>query len=141
MVNSKVMKLYRKMNSCYKKGKIREAKIYQKIIRLVFSAEVPYSVELGENVDLMHGGLGVVLHANSKIGENSKIYQNVTVGGMPDGGVPTIGNNVIIGSGAVVLGGITIGNGAKIGANAVVLSDVSENATAVGVPAKIIKIN
>lgn len=67
-----------------------------------------------------------------------KGLQHVTIGGRVGPGVPVIGDNVRIGSGAKVLGGIRIGNYAQIGANAVVIKDVPDNATAVGVPAKII---
>lgn len=139
IVNSKIMKCYSKMRKCREKGHIKLSMIYQKLIRFLFSAEIPYTVELGDNVDLVHGGLGVVIHKDAKIGANTKIYQNVTIGGLPDGGVPVIGQNVLIGSGAVILGGINIGDNAKIGANAVVLIDIPPNSTAVGVPAKILK--
>lgn len=139
MVNeTKIMKLFRKANKEYKNGNIRRAKVYQKIIRLLFSAEIPYSVEIGKGVDFKHGGLGVVIHEKAIIGENTIIFQNVTIGGMPDGGVPRIGTNVYIGSGAVILGGIVVGDNVKIGANAVVLEDIPNNCTAVGIPATII---
>ena len=133
------MKLYRKMNDAYNKGYLKKAYFYQRVIRLIFSAEIPASVKLEEGVDLVHGGLGCVIHKRSVIGKNTKIYQNVTIGGKVDGGFPIIGDNVVIGAGAVILGNVRIGNNSKIGANAVVLTDVPENAIAVGVPA-IIKL-
>ncbi|GAB1475506.1 hypothetical protein MASR2M70_03380 [Bacillota bacterium] len=95
---------------------------------------------MAESVDLIHGGLGVVIHAKSRIGENTKIYQNVTIGGREGRGHPIIGENVYIGAGACILGGITIEDNAKIGANAVVLADVPKGGIAVGVPAKIINV-
>lgn len=70
------------------------------------------------------------------IGENTAIYQNVTIGGRGRSGCPVIGKNVFIGAGAVIMGGITIGDNARIGANAVVIHDVPDNSTAVGVPAR-----
>lgn len=136
--DTKILKIYRKSNKAYKKGNVKIAKIYQKIIRLLFSAEIPCSVEIGNGVDFKHGGLGVVIHENATIGNSTLIFQNVTIGGMPDGGVPKIGNGVYIGTGAVILGGVVIGDNARIGANAVVIKDVPNNATAIGVPAKII---
>jgi len=83
----------------------------------------------------------VVIGETSEIGDNVTIYHGVTLGGV--GRVcgkrhPTIGNNVLIGSGAKVLGPVVVGEDAKIGANAVVIEDVPCNATAVGVPARII---
>lgn len=135
---TKIMQLFRKSNSAYKSGHIEKAKIYQKLIRLLFSAELPYTIDIGDNADFLHGALGCVIHGNAVIGEGAKIYQNVTIGGLPDGGVPVIGKNVVIGAGAVLLGGIFIGDNVRIGANAVVLTDVPDGATAVGVPAKII---
>ena len=141
MKESKVMRLYRKAHRSYLKGKYRRAKVYQKLIHLMFSAEIPCSVKMGENVDLKHGGLGVVIHDDAVIGAGTVIFQNVTIGGMPDGGVPIIGENVYIGAGAVLLGGIVVGNNVKIGANAVVITDIPDNATAVGVPAVIKRKN
>ena len=134
---TKIMRLYRKANNAFRKGHRNKARFYQLLIRLIFSAEIPYSAKLGQGVDLVHGGLGCVIHDEAIIGENTRIFQNVTIAGGPDGGVPIIGKNVYIGSGAVILGGVTIGDGAKIGANAVVLKDVPIGATAVGVPAVI----
>lgn len=139
MEHTKIMRLYRKANIAYKRGSYKKALFYQKIIRFFFSAEIPASAEIGEGVDFLHGGLGCVIHAKCKIGKNTKIYQNVTIGGLKNGGVPTIGNDVIIGAGAVILGGITIGDCCKIGANAVVLHDVPKGSTVVGIPAKLKK--
>jgi serine O-acetyltransferase len=82
---------------------------------------------------------GIVIHPASQIGVNCTIYQQVTLGGRDDNhGAPVIGANVLIGTGAKILGSVTVGDGARIGANAVVLADVPPRATAVGVPAKII---
>ncbi|NCB26477.1 MAG: hypothetical protein EOM62_13535 [Bacteroidia bacterium] len=82
---------------------------------------------------------GIVIHPKAIIGVNCLIFQQVTIGtGGPVSGVPQIGGHVDIGAGAKILGGVRIGNHAKIGANAVVLGDVPEEATAVGVPARIV---
>ena len=88
--------------------------------------------------------MGVVIGETAEVGDNVTLYHGVTLGGTgKDKGKrhPTVGNNVLIGSGAKVLGPINIGDNAKIGANAVVLHDVPEGATAVGLRAKnIVKI-
>lgn len=73
------------------------------------------------------------------IGDHVKIYQQVTIGARGNEWHPIIENNVLIGAGAKILGSVHVGNGAKVGANSVVLSDVPANATAVGLPAKIIQ--
>jgi len=82
---------------------------------------------------------GIVIHPQVVIGPNCLLFQQVTLGtGGPIPGVPRLGGHVDIGAGAKILGGVNIGNNAKIGANAVVLCDVPENATAVGIPARIL---
>ena len=86
-----------------------------------------------------HHALGVVLHPRTVIGDNFTIYQNVTIGSRNNQGPPLIGNGVLIGAGACILGDIKIGNNVSIGANAVVLCSVPDNSIAVGVPAVIKK--
>jgi serine O-acetyltransferase len=99
---------------------------------------IPPQVQIGENVRFGYNGLGIVIHECCKIGDNVIIGHHVTIGGRGGFGVPVIGNNVLIGAGAKILGDIKIGDNAKIGANAVVLDDVPECCTAVGVPARIV---
>lgn len=82
-----------------------------------------------------------MVHPKVVIGKNCRIFGNVTIGcrwkdGLCDEGVPHIGDNVVIGAGAVLLGGISIGDNVTIGANSVVLTDIPSDSTAVGVPAK-----
>jgi serine O-acetyltransferase len=136
MNDSKVMKLYRLENYLYKKKVPLLPKIICKLIRIIFSAEIPYTCELGENVQLKHGGLGIVIHDDAIIGANTIIYQHVTIGGRENRGHPTIGENVYIGAGACVLGKIHVSNNVRIGANAVVLNDVPEGMSVGGVPAE-----
>lgn len=93
-----------------------------------------------------HHGVGCVVHDDAVIGECCNIFSNVTIGnkwsqGKNASGPPHIGNNVMIGAGAVILGEITIGDNAIIGANAVVLDSIPANTTAVGIPAKVIRRN
>lgn len=106
--------------------------------RIVFSTEIPSGVDIGKGTVFAHLGLGVVMHNRTVVGENCKIYQHVTIGSRNSVGPPTIGNNVLIGTGAIILGKITIGDGASIGAGSVVLKDVPPGATVVGNPARII---
>ncbi len=111
-----------------------------RIMRIIYSCEIPYTSNIHPSVLFSHNALGVVIGHDTVIGENTKILHNVTIGGR--NGIranPIIGKNVLIGAGACILGPITIGDNAKIGANAVVISDVPEGCSAVGVPAKIIK--
>ena len=86
---------------------------------------------------LPHGLNGIIVHMGAKFGKNCTIYQQVTVGGVRFQR-PTIGNNVVIGAGAKILGGVHIGDNVKIGANTVVTKDVPANTTVVGGPVRII---
>lgn len=112
------------------------------LIFLMYNSKVPYQAKIGNGTTLGYGGIGVVIHSESVIGENCVIAQHVTIGGGNSHypGVPTIGDNVHISHGAVVFGGITIGNNVDIGANAVVNKPVPNNAIVAGVPAKILRI-
>ncbi|MBQ4651228.1 MAG: serine acetyltransferase, partial [Oscillospiraceae bacterium] len=88
-------------------------------------------------------GMGIVIGETAEIGDDCLIYHGVTLGGTgKDVGKrhPTIGNNVLIGAGAKVLGPFTVGNNSRIAANSVVLSEIPDDSTAVGVPARVIKI-
>lgn len=113
-------------------------------MRLRFACEIAYTADIHPSVNFAHYALGVVVGHSAVIGENTKILQNVCIGGrrglVDETGRsnPLIGKNVIIGVGACVLGPVKIGDNARIGANAVVLKDVPEGCTAVGIPARII---
>ena len=88
-------------------------------------------------------GMGVVIGETAEVGNRVTIYQGVTLGGTGNHTGkrhPTVGNDVIIGSGAKVLGPVTLGDEVKVGANSVVLHDVPNGATVVGIPGKIVKI-
>lgn len=105
--------------------------------------EIHPGATIGRGLFIDHG-MGVVIGETTQIGDNVTIYQGVTLGGTgKDVGKrhPTIGDNVMIGSGAKVLGPFKVGDNSKIAANAVVLSEVPPNSTCVGVPARIVKIN
>jgi serine O-acetyltransferase len=108
---------------------------------VVTGADIPLNCDIGGGLILIHPN-GVVVFPGSVIGPNCLIFQQVTLGtGGPKPGAPIIGGHVTIGAGAKVLGGLKIGDHALIGANAVVLQDVPPGATAVGVPAKIMRVS
>ncbi len=103
--------------------------------------EIHPGATIGRGLLIDHGA-GVVIGETAEIGDNCTIYQGVTLGGTgKDVGKrhPTLGNNVMIGAGAKVLGPFKVGDNAKIAANAVVLSEVEENSTCVGVPGRMVK--
>jgi serine O-acetyltransferase len=117
-------------------------KIIELIIFLLYNSKIPSSCEIGKGSFFSYGGIGVVLHARCKIGNNVDIGTNVTIGGRSGHyEVPIIGNNVYIATGAKILGPIKIGNNVTIGANSVVIKNVPDNMVVAGIPAKIININ
>lgn len=101
---------------------------------------VSAKAEIGEGTKFWHRGMGCTVHYNAKIGRDCRILPNVMIGskfagGLPDAQPPKIGNNVFIGTGAVVIGNIHVGDDVIIGANSVVTKDVPDNCYAVGSPA------
>lgn len=106
-------------------------------IRIVHAATIPYTCRIGEGTSFPHGGQGVVIHDDAVIGKRCTILPNAVIGGRSDlPQVPIIGDDVLIGAGAAILGPVTIGSNSSVGANAVVLHDVPPRSLAVGVPAK-----
>lgn len=119
------------------------ARFVSQLARFLTGIEIHPGAKIGRGLFIDHG-MGVVIGETCEIGNDVTIYQGVTLGGTgKDKGKrhPNIEDNVVIGSGAKILGPITVGSSSKIGANAVVLRDVPRNSTAVGVPAKIITQN
>ena len=126
------------------------AKIISQLSRFFTGIEIHPKAKIGKNFFIDHG-MGVVIGETSEIGDNVTIYHAVTLGGISpsinsDGQRhvkrhPTLKNNVVVGSGAQILGPIVVGENAKIGANAVVTKDVPENAIMVGIPAKNVNKN
>lgn len=102
-------------------------------VRTVIGAEIPSSVRCGPGLALPHAGRGLTIHPETKIGRNCMIFHRVTLGATALG-APVLGDDVIVGTGACVLGGVHVGSGAKIGANAVVVSDVPAGATVHAAP-------
>lgn len=110
------------------------------ISRFLTAIEIHPGAVIGRRVLIDHG-MGVVIGETAEVGDDCTLYQGVTLGGTSwSGGKrhPTLGNGVVIGAGAKVLGPILVGDGARIGSNAVVVKDVPPGATAVGIPARII---
>ena len=117
------------------------ARAVSQTARHLTGIEIHPGATIGRNFFIDHGS-GVVIGETTEIGDNCTVYQGVTLGGTgKDVGKrhPTLGDNVMVGSGAKVLGPIKIGSGSKIAANAVVLNAVPENSTAVGIPARIVR--
>lgn len=109
--------------------------------RFFTGIEIHPGATIGKGLFIDHG-MGVVIGETSIIGDNVTLYQGVTLGGTgKEKGKrhPTLGNNVVVGSGAKILGDITIGDNSYIGSNAVVIKDVPPNSTVVGVPGRITK--
>ena len=110
------------------------------LIRFIFSCYFPFKIKIGEKFVLGYGGLGVVIHERTIIGDDCHVDQNVTIGGTSKKyGVPVLGNHVYVGSGAKILGPIIIGDNVVIGANAVIVENIPNNSLVVGIPGKIIK--
>ncbi|MCL5961836.1 MAG: serine O-acetyltransferase [Chloroflexi bacterium] len=108
--------------------------------RFVTGIEIHPGATIGKGLFIDHG-MGVVIGETTEIGDNVTLYQGVTLGGTGKHRGkrhPTLGDNVLVGVGAKILGAVTVGDGAKIGAGAVVLKDVPEHGTAVGVPARVV---
>ena len=121
------------------------ARIISQFSRFLTGIEIHPKAKIGKNLFIDHG-MGVVIGETSEIGDNVTIYHSVTLGGISPSidsdsqrdvkRHPTLKNNVVVGSGAQVLGPVVVGENAKIGANAVVTKNVPENAVMVGIPAK-----
>ena len=118
------------------------ARIINYISRMFTGVDIHPGAKIGKRLFIDHAQ-GVVIGETAIVGDDVVMFHGTTLGGTgKDKGKrhPTIGNNVVIGCGAKVLGNIVIGDNAKIGANAVVLKDVPANSTAVGIPAKVVKL-
>ena len=117
------------------------ARAISQISRAITGIEIHPGATIGKGLMIDHG-MGVVIGETAEIGDNCTIYQGVTLGGTgKDVGKrhPTLGNNVMVGAGAKVLGPFKIGDNVKIAANAVVLEESPEQSTAVGIPAKVVR--
>ena len=121
------------------------ARMISQLARFITGIEIHPAAKIGKNLFIDHG-MGVVIGETSEIGDNVTIYHNATLGGISPSinsneqrhikRHPTLKDNVVVGSGAQVLGPIEVGKNAKIGSNAVVTKDVPENAVMIGIPAR-----
>jgi serine O-acetyltransferase len=118
----------------------RAIHLLSNVMRFLTDIEIHPGAVIGKGLFIDHGS-GVVIGETSEIGENCTIYQGVTLGGtslVRGKRHPTLGNNVIVGVNAAVLGAITIGDGSKVGGGSIVVKDVPSNATVVGIPARVV---
>jgi len=130
---------YRVSHKLYIGGHTFSARAISQAAKFLTGIEIHPGATIGRGLVIDHG-TGVVIGETAEIGDNCTLYQGVTLGGTgKDLGKrhPTLGNNVLVGAGAKVLGPIIIEDNSKIAANAVVLKDIPENSTAVGIPARV----
>ena len=134
---------YRISHELYRRRMYSLARTVSQTARLLTGIEIHPGAKIGKGLFIDHGS-GVVIGETAEIGDNCTIYQGATLGGTgKDSGKrhPTLGDNVMVGAGAKVLGPFRVGNNSKIAANAVVLNEVPDNSTAVGIPAKVTRRN
>ncbi|MCI8843303.1 MAG: serine O-acetyltransferase [Oscillospiraceae bacterium] len=119
------------------------ARLISQLAKFLTGVEIHPAAKIGRRLVIDHG-TGIVIGATAEIGDDCLLYQGVTLGGTgKDVGKrhPTLGNNIMVGCGAKILGPFKVGDNARIAANSVVLREVPENATVVGVPGRIVKIS
>ncbi len=132
---------YRIAHILHVRGYKVAARLISQTAKFFTGIEIHPGATIGKGLFIDHG-TGVVIGETAEIGDNCTLYQGVTLGGTgKDVGKrhPTLGNNVMVGAGAKILGPFKVGDNAKIAANAVVLSEVPSDSTAVGIPARIVK--
>jgi serine O-acetyltransferase len=135
--------LHRVNHWLWQRGQTTVARFLSQVGRFLTGIEIHPAANIGRRLFIDHG-MGVVIGETAQLGEDVTLYQGVTLGGTgKDKGKrhPTLGNRVVVGAGAKVLGNITVGDDAKIGAGSVVLKDVPADATVVGIPARVIAQN
>ena len=139
----KAVRAHRRAHWCYRHNLKFLARWISQRSRKKTGIEIHPGAQIGKGLFIDHG-MGVVIGETTQIGDNCTLYQGVTLGGTgKDHGKrhPTLGNNVLVGAGAKVLGPFTVGDNARVAAGAVVLDAVPPGATAVGVPARVVRIN
>lgn len=134
--------LHRAAHWLYERHFFFAARFISQFARFLTGIEIHPGAQLGQGVFIDHGS-GVVIGETAVVGDGCTIYQGVTLGGTgKDKGKrhPTLGRNVMVGSGAKILGPFSVGDNCKIASNAVLLSPLEDNSTAVGVPARAIRV-
>ena len=119
------------------RGHRTAAKVVALLCRFATGADVHPGALVGRGLMVCHG-MGLVIGEGARLGDGCQVLQGVTIGSRGGAGMPSIGNDVLIGANAVLLGAIAVGDGAQIGAGAVVLQDVPARWTAVGNPARLL---
>lgn len=135
------IRFHRRAHKLYEGKHYLAARAINYVSRVLTGADIHPGAKIGRNFFIDHA-TGVVVGETSEIGDNVCVYQGVTLGGVSTEKKkrhPTIGNNVVIGAGATILGPVTIGDNVRVGAGSVVVKDVPPNSTVVGIPAKIVK--
>jgi serine O-acetyltransferase len=133
--------LHRLAHQLYRRRLRLLARVLSQIGRALTGIEIHPGATIGRRFFIDHG-MGVVIGETTEIGDDVLLYQNVTLGGTGNERGkrhPTIGNNVVIGTGAKVLGNIVVGNHVRIGAGSVVIRSVPDNSTVVGIPGRIVR--
>ena len=131
---------HRIAHKLYKRGWILLSRIINTFSRFLTGIDIHPGAKLGSGLFIDHG-MGVVIGETAEIGKNVTLYQGVTLGGTgKERGKrhPTLGDNIVVASGAKVLGSFTVGSNSKIGAGSVVLTEVPENSVVVGIPGRIV---
>lgn len=134
------IRLHKVAHRLYLKRRYKTARLVNYVSRILTGADIHPGATIGRDFFIDHA-TGVVIGETAEIGNNVSMYQGVTLGGVRTEKKkrhPTIGNNVVIGAGATILGPITIGDNVRVGAGSVVVKSVPPNSTVVGVPAKIV---
>src|SRR3712207_2818692 len=130
--------MYRITHFLYTKNLFFLARLLSQISRFFTGIEIHPGAKIGKGFFIDHG-MGVVIGETAEVGDNVTLFHGTTLGGTgKDKGKrhPTLGNNILVGSGAKILGPINIGDNSKVGANSVVLKDIPEGSTVVGIPGK-----
>ena len=137
----KATQSHKRAHWCYEHDLMFLARLISQISRRRTGIEIHPGAKIGKRLVIDHG-MGVVIGETAEIGDDCLLYHGVTLGGTgKDSGKrhPTIGNNVLIGTGAKVLGPFKVGDNSRIASNSVVLSEIPADSTAVGVPARVVK--
>jgi serine O-acetyltransferase len=138
----KLIQFYRFYRLLHLKKMYLFSKVVYGLSFYLFNSSVPPKVRIGKGTVFSYGGIGLVIHSDTVIGDNCVIGQGITIGGRSKHTTaPKIGNNVYLGAGCRILGPIEIGDNVIVGPNAVVIKSIPSNCIAVGVPAVVKKRN
>lgn len=131
--------LFRSMSFCQRHRLTILSAVLYRLNAFLTGATIGRNADLGPGFVIVHT-IGVMINTNVRAGRNLVIYHGVTIGAAHDQ-VPVLGDDVYVGAGAKIIGGVRIGSNVRIGANAVVTKDLPDGATAIGIPARIVRLN